>query len=231
MLDPRTKIVILLLISIFSFSGSGQLLTEAIGIFLICFIMLLYGYYTSCIKCLAAYSLVFGLVLICAGSPNIITAMMSVTLVMIRKTMSIIMFSSFLIATTTVGETIAALQKMKVPKNVIIPTVVMIRFFPTLSDEYHHILAAMKIRGIRISVKNIILHPLRLCEYILVPMILRLSTISDELSAAAVSRGIDAEIERTSYYEVKLHYVDLVFTLLFLALTIFTIAGGMEVFR
>lgn len=231
MLDPRSKIAILLMISVLSFAGSGQLLTEAIGIGLICIVMLVYRRWRSCFKSLIAYLIVFSLVLVSSSTSNMWVSMLAVMLVMIRKMMSILMFASFLIATTKVGEMIAALQKIHIPKNIVIPTVVMMRFFPTLSEEYHCILDAMKIRGIRITPKNLLRHPLRLCEYILVPMILRLSTIADELSAAAVSRGIDAKIKRTSYYDVKFHVIDIVFILLFGALMVFTLAGGMEVFR
>lgn len=231
MLDPRTKIVILLMISVFSFAGSGRLLTEAIGVTFICGVMLLYGRWQSCIKSVFVYIVVVLLVLYSISVNNVWASMVSVMLIMIRKLMSIIMFASFLIATTKVGEMIAALQKAKVSKTIVIPTVIMMRFFPTLSEEYHCILDAMKIRGIRFTFKNIICHPLKLSEYILVPMVIRLSTIADELSAAAVSRGIDAEIKRTSYYNVRLHFIDMIFTLLFAALMVFTLAGGSEVFQ
>ena len=229
MLDPRSKILILVMISIYTFSG--QLLTEGIGVIFICSIMLLYGRTDSFIKSAATYAVIALLVLVCSGITNIWASMLSVMLIMIRKMLSIILFASFLISTTKVGEVIAALQHMKIPKSIVIPAVVMVRFFPTLGEEYHHILDAMKIRGIRVNIKNIILHPLKLSEYILVPMILRLSTISDELSAAAVSRGIDAKIQRTSYYDIKFHYVDLLFLGLFAALTIFTLSGGSEVLQ
>lgn len=229
MIDPRSKLLILLMISIYSFSGSGQIVTEAIGVLLICLLQLIYGEAGSCLRNALIYAVIVLLVLFCSSVPNLWISMLSVMLVMIRKMLSILMFASFFIATTKVGEMIAALQRLHIPKSIVIPTVVTMRFFPTLKEEYDQILDAMKIRGIRISLKNVLLHPLKLTEYILVPMILRLSTISDELSAAAVSRGIDAKVKRTSYYEVRYHWIDPVTVGLFLGLTIFTLMGGLEV--
>lgn len=230
MLDPRTKIVILLMISAFSFAGSGQLLTESLGIMLIGIIMLLYKRLGSFIKYVSVYFIVFILVLLCSRYHNVWASMIAVMLVMIRKMMSIIMFASFMIATTKVSEMIASLQKINIPKYIITPTVIVLRFFPSLREEFRCIINAMKIRGIYFNLKNIIFHPLCLCEYIIVPMIVRLSIVSDELSAAAVSRGIDSEIQRTSLYDVKYHLIDLIFVILFVVLTIFTFMGGGKLF-
>lgn len=231
MLDPRTKIVILLMISAFSFAGSGQLLTEGLGIILIGIVMLLYKRLGSFSKCMIVYLIVFTLVLFCSSSHSVWASMIAVMLVMIRKMMSIIMFASFMIATTKVSEMIASLQKINLPKYIITPTVIVLRFFPSLGEEFRCIINAMKIRGIYFNLKNIMLHPMCLCEYIMVPMILRLSIVSDELAAAAVSRGIDSENQRTSLYDVKYHLVDLVFIILFAALTIFTFMGGGKLFE
>lgn len=230
MIDPRSKVAILLMISVFSFAGNGQILTEFLGIALIGVIMLMYKNVRSFVKCVLVYMIVFLLVVLCEHSQNVWASMISVMLVMIRKMMSIIMFASFMVATTKVSEMIAGLQKLHVPKSIITPTVIVFRFFPSLKEEFRCILNAMMIRGIYVNVKNILTHPLCLCEYILVPMILRLSIVSDEISAAAVSRGIDSEKQRTTLYDIKFHFVDIIFVLLFVVLTIFTFMGGGELF-
>ena len=66
----------------------------------------------------------------------------------------------------------------------------------------------MKLRGIGLNVKNVVLHPIKTCEYAIVPLVIRSMTISDELAASAMTRGLDLESERTSYREVRLRLTD-----------------------
>ena len=79
----------------------------------------------------------------------------------------------------------------------------------------------MLVRGIPLNIKNSILYPAATTEFILVPLISRLSIVSDELSAAALTRGIEATQQRTSYYELKIGWADVaLFILLFLLLLV-----------
>lgn len=64
MIDPRSKLLILLMISIYSFSGSGQIVTEAIGVLLICLLQLIYGQAGSCLRNALIYAIVVLLVLL-----------------------------------------------------------------------------------------------------------------------------------------------------------------------
>ena len=89
----------------------------------------------------------------------------------------VVLFASTFIATTKVSELIAAMYSLKIPRSITITFAMVLRFFPTFSEEIHNIYDAMKLRGI-------------------------------ELSASAVTRGIDNPAQRTSFIQLKVHAKD-----------------------
>jgi energy-coupling factor transport system permease protein len=76
----------------------------------------------------------------------------------------------------------------------------------------------MKLRGVRLSLGNVVRHPLKMLEYFAVPLILRVSVVTDEIARAATVRGIDSKRRRTSLYVLRLGYTDWFFLLLLAAL-------------
>lgn len=213
-LDPRTKLFILLLVNFTGFTISGFYL-EITCMALVAVTMLYHRLYLTCLKLLSVYCLLWLLFFISMEYPNMLVNMLSVMFIMVRKMYPIISFGLLLIVTTRVGELIAALQKLHIPKTIIIPLVITLRFFPTMREEFASITDAMKVRGIAISFSHVLTHPLLVLEHILVPMILRLSVVAEELSAAAVARGIDCQEKRSSYFPLGFHLADGVFLLLF----------------
>lgn len=81
---------------------------------------------------------------------------------------------------------------------------VIFRFFPTIGEEYQAIRDAMKMRGIRFGGKN----PFLMVEYRLVPLMVSVVKIGDELSAAALTRGLGAPTKRTNVCQVGFHAQD-----------------------
>ena len=111
----------------------------------------------------------------------------------------------YLVSTTTVSEFVAAMEKMHIPQKIVIPMSVVFRFFPTVKEEYAAIRDAMKMRGIRFGGKN----PFLMVEYRLVPLIVSVVKIGDELSAAALTRGLGAPGRRTNLCRIGFHAQDL----------------------
>ena len=66
----------------------------------------------------------------------------------IRMMLPCIITGAYAFSTTTAGELVCALRSMHVPESVIIPCAVVIRFFPTVGEDYRQIRAAMALRGI-----------------------------------------------------------------------------------
>lgn len=130
---------------------------------------------------------------------------------MITRIVPGVMFAYYLLKTTKVSEFVASMERLHISQKLIIPIAVMFRFFPTVSDEYRSIQDAMCLRGIGFK-KG----PVAMAEYRLVPLIVSLVRIGDELSAASVTRGLGGQIKRTNYCKIGFCFWDV---LLFVSMT------------
>ncbi len=104
--------------------------------------------------------------------------------------------------TSPPGQISAFFSRHKAHTHLILGTLVVFRFFPTMHSEFRAILASMKNRGL-LRASQVIRHPLNSFEYILVPMLLRMVQIADALAVSALSRGIETPVPRSAYYENK----------------------------
>ena len=104
------------------------------------------------------------------------------------------------------SEILSALQRLHLPKIFIIRLTITIRYIPTFRREFRIIKQAMHIRGVEFSMN----HPLRTFEYLLVPQLFRCVSLSAELTAAGLTKGIATKEKRTSYFDNRFHGVDYV---------------------
>jgi len=126
----------------------------------------------------------------------------------------IAMFGGYITKTTSVSEMLEALNRMKVPRSIGIPFSVLLRFVPTIKIELKALKENMKIRGIVTSRFFPLLHPIKHIEYTLVPLLMRMIKISDELSASALIRGLDSDEKRVTLTELRFRKTDLMIGLL-----------------
>ena len=115
-----------------------------------------------------------------------------------------LMMGAYVVGTTTVSEFTAGMLRLHLSEKIIIPLSVMFRFFPTVIDESASISAAMRMRDIRFGGKNIA----QMLEYRLVPLITCCAKIGEELSAAALTRGLGGTIKRTNVCKIGFHVQD-----------------------
>ena len=118
-----------------------------------------------------------------------------------------LMMGGYLVSTTTVSEFTAAMLRMKLSEKIIIPLSVMFRFFPTVMDEAASINAAMRMRDIRFGGQN----AGKMLEYRIVPLMTCCAKIGEELSAAALTRGLGGEVRRTNVCNIGFKAQDIVF--------------------
>ena len=109
-----------------------------------------------------------------------------------------IAMGSYLVNSTTVSEFMAAMERMHLPQKLTIPLSVMFRFFPTVTEEYGAIGDAMRMRGVRFGGGK----PMQMLEYRMVPLMVSCVKIGDELSAAALTRGLGAPVKRTNICKI-----------------------------
>jgi len=132
------------------------------------------------------------------------------TMMIVSHMMPITIVLYYVMMSTKVNEFLAAMARMHVPNKVTIPLAVMARFFPTVFDEAHAIGNAMRMRGIRLFSLRTLANPFSILEYRLVPLLVSVTKISDELSIAAVTRGLSPETKRTCVANVGFRVQDLI---------------------
>lgn len=228
--DPRTKLALLVLLDIAVFLGRS--LPYECAVFLICALLVAVGgmagvSFRSCV----AFALLVAL-------QHVIGPMMGQSLalslaqflaVAVRKVLPCVLVAYWVVETTGVGEFSAALWKSRVPRNAIVTTSVIFRCFPTIGEEWRAIRSAMKMRGIGTGPSAWIVHPVRTLVCLYVPLFASVATISDELAAAALCRGLDDPGPHTSLSEIGFHAQDRIVLALVaagvLVVTAFALAG------
>lgn len=109
----------------------------------------------------------------------------------------------FLLLTTTVSEFVAAMDCLHISKKFTVPVSVMFRFFPTIREEYSAIRDAMRLREVG-AWRN----PIDMLEYRMVPLLMGLVSIGNDLSASALTRGLNSPVRRTNVCPMGLHWQD-----------------------
>ena len=138
------------------------------------------------------------------------------------------MLGSFLIATTSVSKFLAAITKLRLSKGLTIALAVTLRYFPTMREEWASIRDAMALRGISASAAGVLRPPLPTLEYVYVPLLVSASRISDEITQAAITRGIEHTGERSCIEEIAFSFADLLVVIAYAALVAGMICAGMK---
>jgi energy-coupling factor transport system permease protein len=121
-----------------------------------------------------------------------------------------------MIKTTKIGEFMTAFNKIHMPDGFEIPFAVMMRYLPVVREDWHSIKDAMRMRGISLSIASICLRPMVVAECLYVPLMMAASNTADELSIAAITRGIENPNPRTSLTEIKLLFRDVLVVIIFI---------------
>jgi energy-coupling factor transport system permease protein len=219
-LDPRTKILVLLMLTAPAFAGSAWYTMVLIALIPLSLLWLKKEYHVAIgFALLYTTSLLIHVALFdrSFSTLNIIVGMMTGV---INRMGPILLMGYYLVSTTTVSEFVAAMERMKLPKQIIIPLSVMFRFLPTIKEELFAINDAMKMRGISFGESKG--GPLTILEYRVIPLFISCVKIGEELSCSALTRGLGRPGRRTNICEVGFGVADLLYIVLAAsALTLF----------
>lgn len=116
--------------------------------------------------------------------------------------------AAYFVATTTASELVTGLGRAGVSRTVTIPVSVIFRFIPTMGEEFASINDAMRMRGLRLGAGKFWRNPAALLEYRFVPLVISLAKIGNELSAAALTRGLERPGPHTSIAKIGIRPVD-----------------------
>ncbi|KIZ16438.1 energy-coupling factor transporter transmembrane component T [Streptomyces natalensis] len=126
-------------------------------------------------------------------------------------------YGYYFVRSTTPSELTGGLNRMRVPRFVIIPLAVMLRFSATVREDAAAITDAMRLRGL-VSPAAVIRHPLRTVEYLVVPLLAASVRSGEDLAASAMCRGLGAQVRPTTTARLGFGYGDALLGLVVLAL-------------
>lgn len=210
-LDPRTKILIWLLANVVVFTWSPAVFQLGVMVaYLILFLVERKGTMLGGLLAtyLAILAIQYWLLPLLPGS--LATVFATVTYFIL--VFPCIAGGAYLIATTSVSQFMAALERMGAPRSFSITLAVTLRFLPALRQDLRHIRDAMALRNIRGFEEKL--------ECIYVPMLMGAAQTAEELSESATARGIEHPGKMSSWRPIGFHIQDVVVTLLFLALCV-----------
>ena len=207
--DVRVRILVMIPVSL----SALMLKTETALLMCLAFVwiwLIPFGCFGKAMRCTAAYGLLYVLLLLMKNTE--LFGNLPLMTVYIRRLMLPIMAAAPIVKAPT-GSLIAALNKMKIPRAATLSLTVLLRFMPTLAEEYRHIRESQKIRGIGSSAVSILCHPFMTAECILVPVLIRTSKVADELSASVQVRGMKPGGAYSSYRKSEINAGDIVMML------------------
>ena len=221
--NPCTKIVLLFLCIIIS-----SLLTSIKFELLFVFVIMIFGILNKevkfSIKGFILYLLVYQVsILVVEIGSNTLRSITMPFLGLVHKIYPVCMLSILILKTTKVGEFLSAMEYARVSKKITIPLAVMLRYIPTVREDWMYIKDSMCLRGISPSFFGFLKNPSLTIECIYSPMIIMASKAADELTIASITRGIESPIRRTSIIEINFNIQDVIVLVITMIITILVI--------
>ncbi|MGO1369966.1 energy-coupling factor transporter transmembrane component T [Senegalia sp. (in: firmicutes)] len=224
-LDPRSKILILLLMNIMAFTTDTWYIMALLGSIPLSLLVLnkryLLAFFCGLIYAISLLAYVF---MLDTGFTILSIIVAMITSVICRMGPGLLM-GYYLLTTTTVSELISSMERMHLPNGIIIPISVMFRFFPTIKEEASSINDAMRMRGIQLGKSKDGL--IAVLEYRLVPLLISTVKIGEELSCSALTRGLGSSGKRTNICKIGFGITDMIYIVFVLAVfTLFIFTKG-----
>ncbi|NEG55518.1 energy-coupling factor transporter transmembrane component T [Bifidobacterium platyrrhinorum] len=212
-LDPRTKLVLLLLANLMLFLHAGAA-TQAIMTALFLLPLVAAGRRRMATRFAALYTVLAVAAMLdpeSLGAPwlHVIPALA----VGLGMMLPCLITGAYAVSTTTASAFVCAMRRMRVPESVVVPCVVVIRFFPTIAGDYRRIRETMALRGLVSGRFAALRHPMRMLEHVLVPLLMNAAFVAQDLSVAALTKGLGRSGVHTSRTTIRMRAVDWLFML------------------
>ena len=216
-LDPRTKLFLILLCVLCAMFAPNLQFQFAL-VALIGALSALCGRWRYALRSIIAYAIICAFTVWCMGiMTGTLRIMFVAFLGLVHKVYACGMLAGLVIGTTKVGEFLSAMTRLHVPKKLTIPLAVMLRYLPTIREDWHFIKDAMRMRDVLPTFAGFIKAPAMTVNCIYVPLLTAASKAADELSIASVTRGIENPKPRTCLVEIRMRAADLIVAALFAA--------------
>lgn len=216
-LDPRTKLF-LLLASVLSAAMAPNLTYELGLVLLIAVFALSCGNPRTALMGTVVYVILYLLTnAVVNNAGDSVQAVLLAFFGLIHKVYPCGFIGGVIIGTTKISEFLSAMNKLHAPKSFTIPFAIMLRYIPTIREDWHFIKDAMRLRDVSPNIKGLLRRPAMTLECVYVPLIMAASKAADELSIASLTRGIENPMARTCYTEIRFRITDVLAASCFLA--------------
>lgn len=223
-LNPLTLVILNILFPVVIFLGKG-VIYETICLLIAVAVLIIYKRYLQILKFVIGYLIFLSLAYLLSISNVILIADLFGTLVyIILRMIPVMMIAYILVKDIKSNELLSAFEQIHLPKKIMLSITVALRFFPTYKLEIKMIRESLKMRNINLSIKQ----PLKFLEYWLVPVLMRINLIAEEMTATAMTKGVESPIRRTSFYNIKMRTVDWIFLTVILIIFILLLMGRVK---
>lgn len=208
-LDPRAKLAMLAVANVLMFLHAGPA-AQSLAVVLFSLPLLFGGKAAAGVRILAVYGALCAVEWASALGVDRLSWLhiAGATAAGVCMMMPCLTAGMAMFATTRPGDMVCAMRRMRAPDALVIPVVVMMRFFPTIRHDYRLIRQSLRLRGFAGGGMALARHPLRSLEYILVPLLMNAANVARDLTVAGLARGLGAPGESTSMVELRMHAVD-----------------------
>lgn len=216
-LEPRTKLFLILL-CVLSAVFAPNLYFQFALVALIALLAALSGKWRYALRGTIAYAVICVFTVWCTGVLTGTWRTMFVAFLgLVHKVYACGMLAGLVISTTKVGEFLSAMARLHIPKKLTIPIAVMLRYLPTIGEDWRCIKNAMRLRDVSPTLWGFLKAPAMTVSCIYVPLLTAASKAADELSIASVTRGIENPKPRTCLVKIKMRAADFLVMALFAA--------------
>ena len=216
-LDPRTKLFLILL-CVLSAVFAPNLYFQFALVILIGLLAAFSGKWQYALRGIIAYALICVFTVWCMGVLSGTWRTMFVAFLgLVHKVYACGMLAGLVISTTKVGEFLSAMARLHIPKKLTIPIAVMLRYLPTIREDWRFIKDAMRLRDVSPTLWGFLKAPAMTVNCIYVPLLTAASKAADELSIASVTRGIENPKPRTCLVSIRMQTGDILTLILFAA--------------
>mgnify|MGYP004569297343 FL=1 len=216
-LDPRTKLFLILL-CVLSAVFAPNLYFQFVLVTFIGLLAAVNGKWRYALRGIFAYALICAFTAWCMGVLTGTWRTMFVAFLgLVHKVYACGMLAGLVISTTKVGEFLSAMARLHIPKKLTIPIAVMLRYLPTIREDWRFIKDAMRLRDVSPTLWGFLKAPAMTVNCIYVPLLTAASKAADELSIASVTRGIENPKPRTCLVSIRMQTGDILTLILFAA--------------
>ena len=216
-LDPRTKLFLILL-CVLSAVFAPNLYFQFVLVTFIGLLAAVNGKWRYALRGIFAYALICAFTVWCMGVLTGTWRTMFVAFLgLVHKVYACGMLAGLVISTTKVGEFLSAMARLHIPKKLTIPIAVMLRYLPTIREDWRFIKDAMRLRDVSPTLWGFLKAPAMTVNCIYVPLLTAASKAADELSIASVTRGIENPKPRTCLINIRMQAADFLVLVLFAA--------------